>query len=196
MRTKLRYGGLENLQLVSTTGALAKYVFSANSTFDPDRTSTGHQPLYRDTYAAIYNQYAVIASKLTVMFINSNAANVFNIGITCEDDAAGTSTVDTIAEQSTSTNEVLGVAASSRSVVTLTKTFDCAKNLSIDPFASETYKTSVGSNPAEEYFFFIWANEIGSGTATIDIQCMLEYDVLFSELTTPTQSQKTPKCVA
>lgn len=35
------------------------YVFNLNSLFDPNFTSTGHQPYGRDTYATLYNRYRV-----------------------------------------------------------------------------------------------------------------------------------------
>lgn len=35
--------------------------FNLNSTYDPDRTGSGHQPYGRDTYATLYNKYRVIS---------------------------------------------------------------------------------------------------------------------------------------
>lgn len=45
---------------------IANYVFACNSIFDPDFSSTGHQPYGHDTYATIYNQYTVLASKIKI----------------------------------------------------------------------------------------------------------------------------------
>ena len=39
-----------------------------NSLFDPDQTGTGHQPYYFDQFAALYNRYTVLGSKLTAEF--------------------------------------------------------------------------------------------------------------------------------
>lgn len=61
--TKLRYGSL--IQLNSTTiTPLARHLFRCNSCFDPDFTGVGHQPLYYDSYTAIYDQYVVIGAKI------------------------------------------------------------------------------------------------------------------------------------
>ena len=44
--------------------------FRAASLFDPDRTSTGHQPLFYDEMALIYNQYRVLGAKCRIRFVN------------------------------------------------------------------------------------------------------------------------------
>jgi hypothetical protein len=186
--TQLRYAAYEGLVLTSTAGSVNKYFFSTNSIFDPDRTSTGHQPLYRDTYAAIYNQYAVVKSTIKVRFMNYNTALYWNAGLVIEDDNAGSSVLDTIGEQNTSMGTLLGPISSSKSTADMTYTWQCERDLNIDPYTSELYKTPVASNPNEEQFFCIWGNDAGSGTSLLAFQAEITYDVLFSELTTPTQS--------
>jgi len=142
--TKLRYAAGEGLFMSSVTGSVAKYVFSCNSIFDPDRTSTGHQPLYHDTYQAIYDHYAVIESKITYRFVNNNASSYFNAGCVIEDDSGGSSVADTIIEQSTGRTTFLGPLASSHSFYTGTKTWNCMRDLNIDPYTSEQYKANFG----------------------------------------------------
>jgi len=58
---------------VSSTGV---YEFRANSIFDPDYTSTGHQPMFRDTYSAIYSQYKVNYATITLIACSSKIVNV------------------------------------------------------------------------------------------------------------------------
>lgn len=45
--------------------------FRTASLFDPDRTGVGHQPLFFDEMAAIYNQYRVLGAKCRVRFVNT-----------------------------------------------------------------------------------------------------------------------------
>jgi hypothetical protein len=53
------------------------YTFRLNSTFDPDLTGVGHQPLGRDQLAGVlYNRYRVHSVKVTVDFSAFLAANV------------------------------------------------------------------------------------------------------------------------
>jgi len=52
-----------------------KYTFRLNSTFDPDLTGTGHQPLGRDQFAGVlYNKYRVHSVRVVVSFSNIMAA--------------------------------------------------------------------------------------------------------------------------
>lgn len=73
--TKLKYN-----ETVPVSSAFGEYLFNGNSIYDPNRTSTGHQPMYQDEFAALYRKYAVSASKIQVSFVNRKAAG--EIGIT------------------------------------------------------------------------------------------------------------------
>jgi len=51
------------------------YTFRLNSTFDPDLTGTGHQPLGRDQFAGVlYNRYRVHSVRVVVEFSNIMSA--------------------------------------------------------------------------------------------------------------------------
>lgn len=185
--TKLRYSAMEGLLMTSTSGSVAKYFFSTNSIFDPDRTGTGHQPLYRDSYAAVYDHYAVLKSEIVVRYINTSAS-YFNCGLVIEDDNAGSSVIDTISEQNMSTTNFMTPLTGSRSELTLRKRWNAENKLNIDPYTSELYKTDFVSNPQEEQFFTLWCNDAGGGTNSLLFHAEIVYTVLFTELQTPTQS--------
>ncbi len=77
----------------------------------------------------------------------------------------------------------------SRSEWTVNPTWKCTEVLGIDPFASETYKTAVGSNPTEISTLAIWSiPSDGASTIISPTRVEIEFEVLFTELTTPTQS--------
>lgn len=70
---KLRYA--TNITLDPTAenlGATGSNVwqFSANGLYDPDITSTGHQPMFFDNYMSIYQRYRVMYSKISVTVVN------------------------------------------------------------------------------------------------------------------------------
>lgn len=48
-----------------------EYCFRGTSLYDPDKTSTGHQPLYYDQYATLFGRYKVNASRITLTYYNS-----------------------------------------------------------------------------------------------------------------------------
>jgi hypothetical protein len=173
--------------LNSAVGAVAADDYRWNSTFDPDQTLGGHQPLYRDTFAAIYDHYAVISAVAVVKFVNTSSA-VFNCGAVTDDDFTNSTTVDTLCEQTHGVHAMLPALTGSLSSHTFRLTWDCKKVLNIDPFTSETYKTAVTSNPAEESSLTIWASDAQGGTNAIFYDTTIYYRVLWTELTTPTQS--------
>ncbi len=185
--TKLRYA--QALNIGNTVGALNFQSFRWNSIFDPDYTNAGHQPLYRDTYAAIYDHYAVVRARAKITFNNNNTATPYVVGVVTDDDSTPSSTYTTLIEQSTGMSASLNAVYGSTSSKTFVMTWDCAKVLNINPFTDETYKTAIGSNPTEESYLHCWAIPYdGSSTASIQVFCELEFQVLWTELATPTQS--------
>lgn len=61
----------ERLQ-ANPAGFTYSYLFNMNSVFDPNRTGTGHQPMYYDQLATLYNRYRVRAFAYTVVVSNVN----------------------------------------------------------------------------------------------------------------------------
>jgi hypothetical protein len=185
--SKLRYHD-GPLNLTSTLGGQGLYQFRWNSTFDPDYTSAGHQPLYRDTFAAIYDQYAVVRARAIVKFTNITGGSTFIVGCTTDDDTTTTSTSNTIIEQNHAQWAVLGVDVGGHDQHTFIVNWDSRRYLGIDPFTSQTYKTANGTNPSEVSFLNIFAYERAGGTANCTFDITLEQEVLWTELQTPTGS--------
>jgi len=184
--TKLRYH--DTLTITSIAGVLAEQQYRWNSTFDPDFTNAGHQPLYRDTYAAIYDQYSVVSAKATIKMYNSSTTLLALVGVQTDDDATPSSGFNTIAEQSTAKSTVLGVVGTTSANKTFNITWDCKAILGIDPYVGESYKTPVGSNPSEVSFLNIFCATTVGSNVTVSIDVMIEQTVMWSELTTPTGS--------
>lgn len=63
MVVQMRYSS--RMQIVNNPGYGA-YVFRANDIYDPDQTSTGHQPMSFDTWSEFYPSWCVISSKCSV----------------------------------------------------------------------------------------------------------------------------------
>jgi len=185
LMSTLRYHSIQGM--TSTTGALSTYGFRWNSIFDPDFSSSGHQPLYRDTYAAIYDHYSVVSARAKITFVNGTTS-VIMAGVVTDDDSSPSSTVDTLCEQSHGFHALLTPLSGSMSRKEFRVNWSCKQVLGIDPFTSETYKTAMASNAAEESYLWMWVIDESGNTSTTTTDIELEYDVLFTELTTPSQS--------
>jgi len=184
--TKLRYH--DTLTITSTSGILGIQVFNWNSTFDPDATNAGHQPMYRDTYASLYDHYAVVSAKCRAQFINSSTTLSCMVGGVTDDDSSSSTDFNGIAEQSHAKHVVLTPLSGNKSTAIMQFTWNCMEVLGINPFTSQTYKTAVGSNPSETSCLqFFNATTTGS-TNSVILDVEFEYDVLWTELSTPTAS--------
>lgn len=180
--TKLRYHDV--LDLTSTAGVLVQTGFRWNSTFDPDYTNVGHQPMYRDTYAGIYDQYAVVRAAARITFTSKVASDVMFVSVNTDDDTAWASTVNQIAEQSHAVSTTLAPLSAGASQHTFNISWDCQRILNIDPFSSELYKTAVGSNPTEVSFLVCSIAGLAGATGTVTMEIVLEQEVLWTELST------------
>lgn len=185
MISKLRYH--ETGTLSSTAGSLASYLFRWNSTFDPDFTGGGHQPLYRDTYAAIFDHYSVISATAVIKFVNP-VSNSYLVGCVTDDDSTLSSQTDTLCEQNTGVHTLLPPLSGSLSSHTFTMTWDCKRVLGIDPYDTQGYKTAVGSNPSEESYLILWATDVAAGSTSVLFDIELYQTIMWSELSTPVQS--------
>lgn len=182
--TKLRYA--DNLVLLSTLGVRALNVYAANGIFDPDITGVGHQPLYRDNFAALYDQYVVIGSKITVTFASVTTGPMI-CGINGDDDSSSTLTVTTLEEQNNSKSCLS--SADGGPTNTLTINYSPLRDIGVSAKDDGASATAVGANPAELYCFNVWAatGDLAS-TATAWAKVQIEYTVKFTELQTPVQN--------
>jgi hypothetical protein len=186
LQTRLRYSDV--FTITSSAGAVGKQVYRWNSTFDPDLTNVGHQPLYRDSFAGIYDQYAVVKAKATIRILTADATAAFAVGCVTDDDGTTSASVNTLSEQNTGHVDIISPLSGSHSYTVFTPTWSAHQDLNINPYTSETYKTAVGSDPTEISTLLIWAATVGGSSATITMQIVLEQEVVWTELTTPTAS--------
>lgn len=186
--TKMRY--VEEVIIATTLGTVGRNVWSMNSIFDPNRTGVGHQPLYRDQWAAIYNHYRVLGSSLTARYTPLTGGNTIGpwiVGISGEDDATGSTIPETLMEQSNSTWAVLGRDTGGNDIMELTATYSPETKLGKES-SEDGVGAAVGSNPVEEYFTHTWVVDANGASQSVIIVVEINYTVEFSELTTPTAS--------
>jgi len=72
--TRLKYASQFGSGIALTAGVLYDYQFSLNGLYDPDITSTGHQPYGFDQLMLVYNNYRVFATSWVVTVPSSSQA--------------------------------------------------------------------------------------------------------------------------
>lgn len=184
--TKLRYCDFH--QYSSTSGSLSKKAFAANGLYDPDIDNVGHQPLFFDNYASIYNNYVVLGSKITVTFTSRTVDKSWTVGILGDDTGTTSSTSTTLMETSNSVWTIHGTSHAGPTQLFLT--YEPLGDIGIDAIDDgDLNQTQVTQNPLQLWTFSTWAEPIDkSSTATCDATIEIEYTVKFNELKSQTQN--------
>lgn len=183
--TILRY--VDYFTLSSPAGgvmdATSTKVIRMNNVFDPDAATGGHQPMYSDTYAGIYDQYRVLGSRLKATFMprqpTAAAQSPYIIGINGSDNTAQLSfTPFTRAEQSDAYHEYLNTQDGPR---TLTWNFSPQDKLSIEA-DEDTNSALVNQSPVEDYNAHVWFADISGSASSLNLGIEVEYTVEYFKL--------------
>ena len=176
---KLNY--VESLNLSNGTPRI-QYAFRGNSLFDPDYTAAGHQPMYFDQYAAIYNSYRVVGSAIKVncinaqglsacyfiMFPNTEVATLTSIPLALEQARAATANILPIAGG--------GPAARFKQYCSTRKACGLMKGESYD----DSLAATTGNNPTQIWYWnLFWETSDSASNVTINGIVKLTYYVQF-----------------
>lgn len=181
--TKLRY--CESISRTTTSGVMDRYMYRANGAYDPNLTGTGHQPFGYDQWAALFNHYTVIGSKITVRTIATvNSTGVpLHTGIYLAD---GTSTPYTIYTQFQEAKKgsyrtmlgSIGEKAYRNTSTFSARSFFGVKNV----MDNQNLRALVTTDPSEEAYFHIWLQCADlAGTATVRHDVTIDYIIKFTE---------------
>lgn len=180
--TKLRYSDV--ITLTSAAQGIPKYVFRLNSCYDPDFSSTGHQPMFWDQLTAVYGRYVVLGAKIKATFspiVNTTAttqpSGPMIIGIMADQDTTTPTVVSTLLESSRSKTTFLNNALGGNNVKTLTATYSPALSLGVDK-EDQAVHAAVGSNPTLQYYAHVFMAESGLATSSsCNVKIDIEYTV-------------------
>ncbi len=168
-----------------TTGVMNSYVFSANSIFDPDVTSIGHQPLGHDQWAVFYNNYCVVGARIKLVSGAAPSSSEHSvIGVILLGDSSLTaSTWNALSEQGIESMNLIA-PSSAQLLKTAGNAFDARRwfNVHEPGDALSRIGAAFGSNPSERAYFVVFMQSAnGSGTSSTVSTVEIEYDVLLSE---------------
>lgn len=185
---QLKY--VETVRMQTLTSAPAKYVFSANNIYDPNVTGTGHQPLFHDQYAAMYDHYLVLGSKIRAQFyVNSNSVTYAGaVGIKIDDNANTTSLVETLLEHNSrniSYRMMYCRTDSSPSMAVVKQYYSPRRFFGFrNPRdARDSIGAACGASPTEQCYYnlFVGTPDNSEDLAEIGVTVTILYMVLFTE---------------
>lgn len=181
MRTKLKYVVKENLN--STNGSVDQRAYRAGSVFDPEFAIGGHQPMYYDQYATLYNHYIVHGSTIRVTITpEGSSAWPFPafLTLTGDDNATDGGSATTIMERSRAKHVTVPQFGTDGVVYHLTHSYK--KDKIFKNFKNAELQAGVGANPTDDWYYMVSLQ--GSGTSGTCLALMLVeiiYDVEFFE---------------
>ena len=179
---KLRYN--TSAQIASTSGLMAHHTMRANSLYDPDFTAVGHQPMGFDQWANLYNHYVVVGARLTVRFMNASgdaSANPpYYAGVMLTDQSSFPYSNSSAVVESRKGISRMGAWLFP---LRLTQNFSARGfyNLTDVKDNFDRIGAAVTASPAEEAFFQVWVQPVGSQTITLTADITVEYICKFSE---------------
>lgn len=182
MRMKHKYR--ESLHLTGTAGASATYIFSCNGMYDPNITGTGHQPMFFDNMAALYDHYTVLNAKITVVYIPTPQSTItshnFVVGL-LDASAFATNNSNYLGENPSMTSLVVQ-ASSNNQVNIITKYWNAERVFGSRALSDSQLRGTPSANPSEQTYFGIMIQDtLAIGTAEGDISVTIEYDSMWTE---------------
>jgi len=182
LRTTLPYADFYNL--TSTSGIPAVQQWRLNSLFDPDLTLTGHQPMFRDTYAGVYATYLVLNTRVTFKFtLNSSTSNAVMVSIRPVFNSTATPASLNLEAERPGGHEL---AVTADNITTFTHTYSMSQvaGLAFSQYYNDSFYTaSQGANPTNPIVLNVLTQPLDiTATVTANIWAKFEFDVLFTDL--------------
>nr|QTE03410.1 MAG: putative capsid protein [Phoenicopteridae CRESS-DNA-virus sp.] len=176
---------------VSTSGGISTIVYRMNGPFDPDLTGIGHQPMYWDRYAAIYQSYRVLGARLTAIvspqsIVSTGNQPVINFGIS---GSTASTTMGTNPYNRMEQNDSITTLINQHSAPTKLS-FAYSPEIKLGrPAGDDTVGAFVSTNPVTQYYAHVWVNDESAAASTnILVKIEVEYTIEFHGLVQETTS--------
>lgn len=176
--------------LGSGSGAMAMHPIKANSLNDPAGALVNNLPLYTDQYAALYQKYIVLGSKLTFKPYRAVGTGMDVVGIHLADNSTSLADHDYYREQSR-TRSIMLTDQKPSGTVSLKysgKKFWKLINIKDDSEQEASFSTTPG-DPTDVAYYHVFIQDMTKGDAvTLEGSFIMEWIVLLTDPVTPTRS--------
>lgn len=180
------------VKISSVSAGSAGYIFRGNSLYDPDYTSTGHQPRYFDQNMTIYTRYHVVSAQVTLYALGETA--LFLVMVPTTDPLTFTTGVAEQAELPRA--RVIAVGGSyvmPSKAVTALYTTQGVLGLSSVQVQDLSYSGDVSSNPSSLWYINLSVfGPIGSTSVSAHVHVHISYKCVFFDRLTVTSSYSAP----
>lgn len=175
LRTNLRY-----CDVISLTGTTAQYTYRANSLFDPDFTTTGHQPLYYDQQIASYEKYRVYAVRIILHVVNASQSTPAECVMIPASQIPTITSISLAKEMPRAVASGILPAFQSLPVrMTQRMSTKTVLGLSARQIYDQDYGAIFSANPIELWYYSIYGWTATSGALNLQIDVKIEFDCEF-----------------
>lgn len=157
------------------------YTYRANSIFDPDATGGGHQPIGHDEWAAFYNKYVVIGSKITLSCVanSTTVPNIVGIMMSSQSSISAT-TMTAIVEQGLTNYQLLQGAVNGLPILkSVTKSYSARTwHNNKDPKDADAQEALFTADPADQVYFHVVVGSYDGSSDTASVTGFLTIDYI------------------
>lgn len=182
---KLRY--CEEIPMDAAAGGLSLYEFAANGLYDPNLSSTGHQPRQFDEIMKAYDHYEVLGSKITVKHISSSSTTlipaVFGVALSDTTGRLVGRTLEDIWEcRLVKNRNIKQIKGRMHGGEYVTQTFSAKKFFGKARMGDDEMQGSAAANPAEGAIFEIFCSSVdGNNPDRLIFMVTIDYICRFTE---------------
>lgn len=182
-RLSIKHRYCELIQVTSTIGAIGQYKWRANGMFDPNVTSTGHQPMYFDVLNTIYNHFTVVKSFIRLYIVGgAGATNPTILSLMVDDDA--TVPADIVANMENSTAVTKTLPYDSNNTIYLSNKWNASTYFGANPLANDNLQGSGAADPLEQSIYTLSVNALSAASQTVNVRVEIDYYAVWDELKT------------
>lgn len=152
---------------LSVTGS---HQFRTNSIYDPDYTSSGHQPYGFDQWSAVYGRYEVLASTCTVRFVTSQGFQNALCSVIVTNDLDSSTDLTLVRERPGASYRLV----TSQKPVTIKKTWKFRKDA--PNHAGWDNTALMTTDPGDSDYFRVFVSNVDGSTALsqYSVACLVE----------------------
>lgn len=184
-RLEVKHRYTDRNTLTSTTGALQQQLFRANGMFDPYQTGGGHQPMYFDEMAALYDHFTVLKSVATFTITGVAGNSVSStVCVYLDDDTTPHTTIAASCEDSTAVWKHIGPGTGGANDRVVLRKWWTAKSFGPQALDNDNLQGTGSSDPTEQTLFCLMFAANVAGTTTIDYSVDITYYAVWDELKT------------
>jgi len=169
LRNYMRYA--DTVSVTLTAGAGDTF-FSCNGLYDPWVSGGGHQPMYFDELAALYDHFNVLSSRIEVQPIVSSVSTV--IAVTIEDDTTGQGTLLSI-EEGDAQYKCYPPVDAGGSYPLVKQKWSQVREFGSGAMQGAQLTGTSAANPTEQSFFHINVSDPAGGSVTVILQVLIVY---------------------